>query len=262
MSLPNYCYMTVTSKGYNIGTRVLMESVAEHNPDEPYPWIVLTLDDSANLCPYISKRATVIPVDMSVYDCLPDDGRRLTAAYSKLRIYGDYGFDRHIFLDSDALCLRHLGRFHEPCEAPLLVTPDAGRHMGIGYHGILKLNIGIMVAGQPYLNDETHDHLVEVGKRGPFWNKIDAYSDQGIFQHWIAEEKIPHEVLPIEYNFNVRTAAWPDWNFWFNRARVFHYLGDVKPWHPPEGWMRRAKSGEFYQVWLDAAKRYGIEIEK
>lgn len=223
------CLVVLTDSLYLPGTRKLITSWQLHHP--PLPIIVLSPEAEALSDPFLREHChRCIGIDPTPYaDIRPYKKRhsqRHAQTFFKFEAFGDFGFARNIFLDSDILCLKESPALLEPATSPLRAALDTGFRKTRAYKGHpIEINSGVVSIGRAIQGPVTITRLQDIARSHPGRGGYDA-GDQGILNKWIDADQIDVDLLPPEYNLIKKdyadTAGLED-------CRLLHFAGH-KPW--------------------------------
>lgn len=223
------CLVVLTDALYLPGTRRLIESWNLHHP--PLPLIVLSPEAEVLCDPFLLAHChRRIPIDPAPYaDIQPYQKRRSqrhAQTFFKFEAFGDFGFERNIFLDSDILCLKQAPALLAPGSTPLRAVLDSGFRKTRAYKGhAIEINSGVLSIGRALLGATTIDRLQDLARMHPGRGGYNA-GDQGIINKWIDADQIDVDLLPPAYNLIKKNYAdtqdLPD-------CRLLHFAGH-KPW--------------------------------
>ncbi|MCF3648197.1 hypothetical protein [Synoicihabitans lomoniglobus] len=254
------CLVVLTDLLYLPGTRRLITSWRLHQP--PLPIIVLSAQEEALrdpfLCAHCHRR---IPINPAPYaDIRPYQkrrSRRHAQTFFKFEAFGDFGFERNLFLDSDILCLRETPALLAPGTVPLRAARDTGFRKTRAYKGhAIEINSGVLSIGRAIQGAATIARLQDIARTQPGRGGYNA-GDQGIVNKWIHRDGIDVELLPPEYNLIKKdyadTTGLAD-------CRLLHFAGH-KPWlgqrhHGDSGPPVRALE----QLWHEGRRGTGLPI--
>lgn len=219
----------LTDTLYLPGTRRLIESWCAHHP--PLPVIALSADAAALSDPFLVAHChRRVPIDPAPYaDIRPyrkRHSRRHAQTFFKFEAFGDFGFARNVFLDSDILCLREAPALVAPGTAPLRAVRDSGFRKTRAYKGHPnELNSGVLSIGRSLQGAATVARLQDLARSSPGRGGYNA-GDQGILNKWIHADGIEVELLPPDYNLIRKDYAETDG---LADCRLLHFAGH-KPW--------------------------------
>ncbi|MDA8527296.1 hypothetical protein N9K67_00705 [Opitutaceae bacterium] len=223
------CLVVLTDSLYLPGTRRLLESWRIHNP--PLPIIALSPDTEALSDPFLVEHChRCIAIDPIPYaDIRPYKKRRSrqhAQTFFKFEAFGDFGFERNVFLDSDILCLKEVPALLEPGAVPLRAVTDTGFRKTRAYTGHpIEINSGVLSISRAIQGPATIARLHDIARTHPGRGGYDA-GDQGILNKWIHADGIDVELLSPEYNLIKKNYADTEG---LNDCRLLHYAGH-KPW--------------------------------
>lgn len=174
--------------------------------------------------------------------------------FLKLHAFRNFGFDYHIFLDADLLCLDPSFRFTAlPHDCDFSAAPTVGpQALGIGgwkpnlseperdtcfaaieaiacrNYGVNRIfNSGVVRIGRRLLGDETVHGLIELASREAF------RTDQPLIHRYVESRGISFRSMPIWFNFPMLPclAVGPDrFSKLRDRIGILHYNRMPKPW--------------------------------
>ncbi len=152
--------------------------------------------------------------------------RRHAQTFFKFEAFGDFGFARNVFLDSDILCRRESPALLAAGPAPLRAVRDSGFRKTRAYKGhAVEINSGVLSIGRALQGAETIARLQGLARNEPGRGGYNA-GDQGIVNKWIHADGIEVELLPPDYNLIKKdytdTAG-------LEACRLLHFAGH-KPW--------------------------------
>ena len=249
------CLVVLTDALYLPGTLRLLESWRLHNP--PLPVIALSVEEAVFDDPALRAQChRCIPIDPVPYaDIRPykkRHSRRHAQTFFKFEAFGDFGFERNVFLDSDILCLRSAPALLEPSAAPLRAALDTGFRRTRAYKGhATEINSGVLVIGRSIQGAATVTCLQEIARTQPGRGGYNA-GDQGIINKWIAAEGIAVDVLPSDYNLIKKDYADTTG---LETCRLLHFAGP-KPWFgQQDGEDGPAERAALSRLWRSVAAR-------
>jgi lipopolysaccharide biosynthesis glycosyltransferase len=214
---------TTLSDGYADGAAVMIRSFLDNNPwyaDDIVVicWGKLSEDQKCRIGS-LSKQIVFHEIDERPYSTAKTDGRRKwnygpATRFSMFKLRGYEGLD---YLDSDVVVV---GDIRELFDTP--VSFGACRlKPGFGFE--LKdqggFNAGVLTVGPEFISEQTHDALLQIAL-GHQWS-----GNQVVLNLYFADRV--EYLSPI---FNVTTDHLTDETF--DTARIVHFVGDEKPWHP------------------------------
>jgi len=232
LATTDVCLVVLTDSLYLPGTRRLIESWRLHHP--PLPIIALSAEAEVLRDPFLLTHChRRFPIDPAPYaDIRPykkRHSRRHARTFLKFEAFGDFGFERNLFLDSDILCLREAPALLEPGTVPLRAVLDTGFRKTRAYKGhAIEINSGVLSIGRAIQGAATIAHLQDIAHHHPGRGGYDA-GDQGILNKWIHADGIEVELLPPEYNLIKKNYA--D-TAGLQNCRLLHFAGP-KPWLRP-----------------------------
>lgn len=223
------CLVVLTDSLYLPGTRRLIESWRLHN--SPLPVIALSAEAEVLRDPWLIAHChRRIAIDPAPYaDIRPfkkRHSRRHAQTFLKFEAFGDFGFARNLFLDSDILCLRETPALLAPGTVSLQAAKDTGFRKTRAYKGHpVEINSGVLSIGRAIQGRATIARLQAIARTHPGRGGYNA-GDQGIINRWIHTHRIDVELLPPDYNLIKKdyadTAGLQD-------CRLLHFAGH-KPW--------------------------------
>ncbi len=223
------CLVVLTDALYLPGTRRLLESWRLHHP--PLPVIALSAQEEVLSDPFLVAQChRRIPIDLTSYaDIRPykkRHSRRHAQTFLKFEAFGDFGFERNLFLDSDILCLNPAPVLLEPSPIPLRAALDTGFRKTRAYKGHpIEINSGVLSIGRAIQGPATIARLQKIAHTDPGRGGYNA-GDQGIINKWIHTDHIDVELLPPDYNLIKKNYADTDG---LTDCRLLHFAGH-KPW--------------------------------
>ncbi|MDB4384965.1 hypothetical protein N9Z12_02840 [Opitutaceae bacterium] len=223
------CLVVLTDTLYLPGTRRLIESWQLHHL--PLPIIVLSPEEEVLGDSFLRAHChRFIHIESAPYvDIRPYKKRhsqRHAQTFFKFEAFGDFGFARNIFLDSDILCLKESPALLESGTVPLRAALDTGFRRTRAYKGHPnEINSGVLSIGRAIQGAATIARLQDIAHTHPGRGGYNA-GDQGILNKWIHADGIDVDLLPPEYNLIKKdyadTAGVKD-------CRLIHFAGH-KPW--------------------------------
>lgn len=233
MSLPGrpsgVCLVVLTDSLYLPGTRRLLESWRQHHP--PLAVIALSVEAETLRDPWLVEHCQrCILIDPAPYaDIRPYQkrhSRQHARTFYKFEAFGDFGFERNLFLDSDILCLNPAPALLEPGPVPLRAALDTGFRKTRAYKGHpIEINSGVLSIGRALQGAATIARLQDIARTQPGRGGYNA-GDQGILNKWIHADGIDVELLPPSYNLIKKNYADTTG---LQDCRLLHLAGH-KPW--------------------------------
>ena len=223
------CLVVLTDSLYLPGTRRLLESWGRHH--RPLPIIVLSADAEVLRDPWLLAHChRCIAIDPAPYaDIRPykkRHSRRHAQTFFKFEAFGDFGFERNVFLDSDILCLNPAPALLERGTVSLRAALDTGFRRTRAYKGHAKeINTGVLSIGRAVQGPATIARLQHIARTQPGRGGYNA-GDQGIINKWIHADRIEVDLLPADYNLIKKDYADPTG---LADCRLLHFAGH-KPW--------------------------------
>lgn len=223
------CLVVLTDSLYLPGTLRLLASWRRHHP--PLPVIALSKDAAALSDPVLREQChRCILIDPAPYaDIRPYQkrhSRQHAQTFFKFEAFGDFGFGRNVFLDSDILCLKEAPALLEPSAAALRAALDTGFRKTRAYKGHPnEINSGVLSIGRAIQGPATIARLQDIARTHPGRGGYNA-GDQGIINKWIHADRIDLELLPSDYNLIKKDYA--D-TAGLETCRLLHFAGH-KPW--------------------------------
>lgn len=167
----------------------------------------------------------------------------------KWMTFEDYGYDQHIFIDADILCLRNIDDLLGLTDAEFYAAPrftddlfkDGERvrspddrtaliqaFVNDDHAGNIIINSGVFVANKPLLNSKTRRSLIEYASHGEF------ITEQKVLRERQAERVNGIRTFSPLYNFHhgyLKYVAANDQLGLANQIKLLHYVGSrAKPW--------------------------------
>ena len=227
------CLVVLTDALYLPGTRRLIESWTLHHP--PLPIIALSAEKDVLSDPFLLAHChRRIAIDPAPYaDIRPYKKRHSqqhAQTFLKFEAFGDFGFERNLFLDSDILCLKEAPALLKPGTVPLRAALDTGFRKTRAYKGHpIEINSGVLSIGRAIQGATTIPRLQDLARTHPGRGGYNA-GDQGILNKWIHADRIDVDLLAPDYNLIKKnyadTAGLAD-------CRLLHFAGH-KPWLGPQ----------------------------
>ncbi len=232
----SHCLVVLTDRLYLPGTVRAIESWIRWNG--PLPVVALSADPPALDDPRLRRLCErLLPIDPAPYRDIPAYAKRRSQRYAatflKFEAFGDFGYERTLYLDSDILCLRPAPALLAAPMGPtaLLAARETGFRRTRSYKGHPnEINSGVMAIDRPLQGRATIECLSALARESPGRGGYSA-GDQGILNKWIHRDAIPLGILPQEYNLIKKDYA--D-EAGLDRCRLLHFA-DRKPWFPPKG---------------------------
>ena len=256
------CLVVLTDALYLPGARRLIASWQLHH--SPLPIIVLSQEEEALADPFLRTHChRHVLIDPAPYaDIRPYKKRRsqrYAQTFFKFEAFGDFGFERNIFLDSDILCIREAPALLAPGIAPLRAALDTGFRKTRAYKGHPnEINSGVLSIGRALQGPVSIARLQDIARNHPGRGGYNA-GDQGILNKWIHADKIDVELLPPEYNLIKKDYADIEG---LNDCRLLHFAGH-KPWLGQQrNDTTRLAPEALDQLWNDAPKEVEKEMKR
>ena len=233
LATSNICLVVLTDALYLPGTRRLIESWRRHHA--PHPIIALSAEEEALVDPFLLAHChRRIPIDPAPYaDIRPYQkrhSRRHAQTFLKFEAFGDFGFERNLFLDSDILCLNPAPALLESGPIPIRAVLDTGFRKTRAYKGHpIEINSGVLSIGRAIQGAATITRLQEIARNHPGRGGYNA-GDQGILNKWIHADHIDVELLPPDYNLIKKNYADTKG---LKDCCLLHFAGH-KPWLGPQ----------------------------
>jgi hypothetical protein len=182
------CLIVLTDALYLPGTQRLIASWRLHQP--PIPVIALSAEaevlDDPWLVTHCHRRIVIDPApyaDIRAYK--KRHSQRHAQTFLKFEAFGDFGFARNLFLDSDILCLKETPALLEPGPVPLRAALDTGFRKTRAYKGHpIEINSGVLSIGRAIQGASTIARLQDIARTHPGRGGYNA-GDQGILNKWI-----------------------------------------------------------------------------
>ena len=229
LATSDVCLVVLTDSLYLPGTRRLLESWRLHNPPLP----VIALSEEAEVLNDVWLRSHChrrIAIDPAPYADIPAykkrHSQRHAQTFFKFEAFGDFGFERNVFLDSDILCLNPAPALLAPGTVPLRAALDSGFRKTRAYKGHAnEINSGVLSIGRAIQGSATVARLQEIARTQPGRGGYNA-GDQGIVNKWIHADRIDVDLLLVDYNLIKKDYADPTG---LADCRLLHFAGH-KPW--------------------------------
>lgn len=215
-----------TDLNYYPGLVVALRSLLEHHPDTPVVIIERDLSDIQKR--YLMQFAEVVPSRRFIPDHVAWD--RFEATFLK--------YHRVVFLDCDIVVLRPLDAFiHTQAHFAAVKNLDWKVRENFRSEKTLKkykispdkpafFAGGFSLDNQVWGNGKLFEQAAEL--YGQDWEDF-LYGDQSALQILMYRNHGEITLIPDEYN--ALAECW-DWGQSRHLARVVHYTGEWKPWHP------------------------------
>ena len=262
LATSDICLVVLTDSLYLPGTRRLIASWRLHH--SPLPIIILSPEEEALADPFLREHChRRILIDPEPYaDIRPYKKRRSqrhAQTFFKFEAFGDFGFKRNIFLDSDILCLKEAPALLAPGTAPLRAALDTGFQKTRAYKGHPnEINSGVLSIGRALQGPATIARLQDLARTHPGRGGYNA-GDQGILNKWIHADQIEVDLLPPEYNLIKKNYADIEG---LEDCRLLHFAGH-KPWLGQQrNDTTRPASEALDQLWNDAPKVVEKEMKR
>ncbi|WP_221032379.1 hypothetical protein [Actomonas aquatica] len=223
------CLVVLTDALYLPGTRKLLESWDAWHPRLPV--VALSVEAAVLEDPWLvarcERRVRIDPApyaDIQTYK--KRHSRRHAQTFFKFEAFGDFGFERNVFLDSDVLCLREASALLAPGAVSLRAVLDSGFRKTRAYKGhAIEINSGVLSIGSRIQGAATIARLQALARTSPGRGGYNA-GDQGIVNKWIAADGIDVELLSPDYNLIKKD--YTD-EAGLAECRLLHFAGH-KPW--------------------------------
>lgn len=257
------CVATVTSRGYELGTAVLLSSLAARNPTLDATLVVLHDGLGARASRLLSAIPGVelVRVGEALSECLDavrarhPELRRWAKRFYSLEAFALEGFERVLFLDGDVLCMGEAGDLLSTSDG-LHACPDRASRGGVLRDAVSFLpvradeagpeaairtfNAGVMLIGGDLLAGGFRDALL-AALRETDWSRVrSGHTDQYVLNRVFRDRWWP---LPERYNRFVP----PEESLEGEREDIsdavfLHFVGRSKPWTGRVGpdWRRSA----------------------
>lgn len=247
---PASCVATVSSRGYEVGTAVLLTSLAARNPTLDAAFVVL----HDGLEPRAARLLSAIPgvelvrVGQRLRSRLATLGqrypdlRRWAPRFHSLEAFALDRFERVLFLDSDILCVGEIGGLLSSSEGLHACRDRAHREGGARdalsflplpadevppATAIRAFNAGVMLVGRDLLAHGSYHALLAALEETDWAQVRSGHTDQYLLNHLFRDR---WQQLPDRYNRFVAPDGAPR-SAIGERSDVFlHFVGRIKPW--------------------------------
>ncbi len=206
--------------------------------------------------------------------------------FLKFYMFRDLGYEYHIFVDADLLCVSSRFRFADiPTDADFVAAPTVGpRALGLdswshrpdevevaqflkrikkiaknNYKISRKLNSGVVRIGKNLIGDHHVAGLIDLASNQSF------RMAQEVVRAYVERQSATFKVLPIWWNFPVLPAAviGPKNFASLKEVRILHYNRPAKPWSDgsrgdwmDQLWLSHATASSNWKRWLPWRRRF------
>jgi lipopolysaccharide biosynthesis glycosyltransferase len=214
---------TTLCDDYADGAAVMIKSFLDNNPWYADDIVVICWgklsEEQKRRIGSLSTRIVFHEIDEMPYSTAKTDGRRKWnyGPATRFAMFKLRGYDGLVYLDADIVVVGDIRELFDTS-----ISFGACRlKPGFGFE--LKeqggFNAGVLTVGSEFISEHVHDALMQIAL-GHQWS-----GNQVVLNLYFAD-KVEY-ISPI---FNVTTDHLTDETF--GTARIIHFVGDEKPWHP------------------------------